>query len=1225
MDNLDFKKHIPLDKTCLIEASAGTGKTFSITNIFLNAVMNGVPIEKILVVTYTEAATKELRSRIRSNLHNALDWLKGKNDDTTFADIFALCSLDKEKQRELLEEELLKIDQASIFTVHSFCQQMLLENAFESKIAYGAELLTDTNGLIREIVENFWREKLLNVPESQKDIYQDLKFDDFLSLAKELIKYHEVKMVNDTLPAYEDVPATDSQLDADYSDIVDETQIWVNKLESQGLKEEILDLFNKYQDMCNKSYSEDIEEKIDKLITALTNVQSTNVVFFTREKILKSALKAKFTNESVSLSTHELFDFCSRYLDIVKRKKSQDKIISDAQENNQNIVKIELQINLNSYLREKFPAIKEERNLLTFDDLLIRLYQALKEEGTDGPLAQIIRTKYQLVLVDEFQDTDNIQYKIFHHLFYNTKEAHGFYMIGDPKQSIYKFRSADIFCYLAAKQDADHLFTLDTNYRSEDKMVDAINTLFSFKGANETFAFPPQTNQAGITYKTVKASKEKAELKIDDNDADVRLALWLVDGRNDTFIERNIASNIAEEIVRLMTLSNTGKAYFDDGHKTPLCLGDIALLVNTHKQAAMLKDVLSKSNIAAAIQNSTYIFSSWEARELQLWMKALIQPIESNIRPLFVTNLLNLPACGIDNIEDHKMLEFTEELTLLHKLWQKNGFFSIFLSYLSKHKVREKVLAKVNGDRILTNYIHLAELLHKQELSIGKSIEKTLTYLEHQIAEEKSNDEFVQRLESDRKSVKIMTIHKSKGLEFPLVFCPFLWSNSITRGESVQKVFLFNEMENGKYIQKLDFGADKEMKHNNQLLTRRETLAEHVRLMYVALTRAGNRCYLPIGKSVARGKSVLGYIFTDELVGGDEKIGIINKLSGRGTTGYVQEISDAVLEGIKKFNESSDNVNLKNKSDVLCPSKLPLMDNQQAPELKPKYFGKNNLKQWGVSSFSGLTENHLYKGGKTDKGTGVFSLPKGKNFGNAIHKIFQNYFTYGKEHFYNNMPRYFEAPLKTDRFFRSANDNTRSARFAIAQKMFENTLNHSIKVDHQEFSLGNIASGDVKTEFPFFYKINTITTTLLQNIFRDYGIETIKDFAEELGTLNFSPIKGYMKGDIDLLFRNNGQYFVLDWKSNHLGPKTEKYCDAQLRKTMNDECYFLQYHIYALAIHLFLKQQLNNYDYDKDFGGVFYIYTRGIDPAGNGIFFDKPPRALIEELEKQLCTQDRTE
>ncbi len=1100
MKQLKLTEKIDLSKTSLIEASAGTGKTFSISHIFLHAILLGMKIEEILVVTFTDAATKELRTRIREILSESLKVCNKQKENETISDIFKLYppQTPQINHQTLLETAILNIDQSAIFTMHSFCQRMLLENAFESKIAYGAEVIKDSKDILRELVENFWRKHLVNISKEEKELYGKITFDNLLNLSEYLLAFHNVEIVN-------------------------------NEIEPKKL--------------------EVINEKSRKY---------------------------------------------EKYRKILKDLKL-----------------IELYRNLNNYIKKEFEKIKQERNILTFNDLITRFHSALLEGNGNNALTQLVRNKFKLALVDEFQDTDNIQYEIFNQLFGVKNNSHGFFMIGDPKQSIYKFRNADIFSYLTAKNNADIKYTLDKNFRSEEGMIEAVNEFFKVRENGEgTFAFPQKENQEGIIFKAVKSGIEKSKLMI-NNKNENHLNCWLVDGFNDILIERNIANHIANEIINLMRSSQNGKAYFlnkKENQKTALSMGDFAILVDTHKQAKMMKNTFSKSAIPAVIQNSAKIFESWETREFELWIKAIKEPTKNNLLPLFITSMMSKRISEINEIEDKEIFSLAEEFMVFNKQWQKDGIFVTFLTFLKQYKIREEVLKKSNGERIISNYLHLIELLHKNEIKDGKNIARTLVYLQNQIENAGDDEEYTQRLESDNNAVKIMTLHKSKGLEFPIVFYPFGWNKAITKGENKQKVFLFNEKENDKYVQKLDFGADADIKKENRLLSREETIAENIRLLYVALTRAGNRCYLGIGNNKKTTQTALWYLFSDKSP---------KEIAKKVTSGKASEIYlNEIISKLKKFTKEK-NINLveKSETDIIDIYKEI---NSNKEKLEVFKFNRKVIKDWSVGSFSSLTKFHYKQHSAIEKGKGVFGLPKGRIFGLAIHKIFENYFNVGKEKFESNYSKYLEQPLKALDYFRSTDKIEMKKRLETVKTMINNVLNAKLATAEFAIYLKDIETMNVKTELDFFYKINQISPSLLKNIFAKFADIKIKDFSEKLGNLNFNLERGFMNGQIDLVFKKNSKYFILDWKTNLLGPNSTCYSENKILENMKESYYILQYHIYCLALHLFLKTQLKEYSYNKHFGGAIYIYTRGIAKQGNGFYFDKPKQELIESLEKNL-------
>ncbi len=1207
MEALNLNEIINLEGISLVEASAGTGKTFSITKLVLQAVLvKEISIEKILVVTFTEAATKELRSRIRAEFH---DFEKYVSDDDPSKERIEEYEIiienaepknDKPKLLKNVQLALLNIDQAPIFTIHGFCQRMLNENTFESKINFGAELLTDTNELVKEIAENFWRKNLVNITEEEQELFSDIKFDKIHNLTGNFIGYNNVELVN----------ASEKSLD--------EIKEKLKSLDIEKLKKEMLEFFKEYSNNLNRKYStENYEATVNKL--TLKNIRN-----FSYDEVERN-VKTKNKKKVIDLPHANFFDEIDELKDLIFAPAAIYKRLYD-------------------YTKEEIERIKEERNILTFDDLIQKLRNVIADESKtpdEQPLTELIRAKYHLAFVDEFQDTDKTQYKIFKHIF-GESDGHGLFLIGDPKQSIYKFRGADIYSYLQAKADAKAEYTLQNNYRSEKGMIEAVNSLFRFKDKlideeieklpeesaeikgeilektkNNIFACPTEHTKAKIDFVPAKFPDGSNKETLKNIEPSENLQLWTVNGYNANFIERNICQNIAAEIINLMKKDES--PYFDGEEKKQLSFKDFAILVNTHKQATEIKRALSKSNIPAVIQNTAKIYESRQAEEIKLWLKAILKPTERNIRSLFVTDLLLKSAEELEEISNKEIFDLAEQFILLSQGVNNYGIYAAFTSFVNKYGVMEHALKKQDGERIVTNYFHIINLLHQNELKAGRNVEKALNFLEFEMQSGEVNDEKQEQLESDKKAVKIMTIHKAKGLEFPIVFCPFIWNNAITKYESYQKTLLFNEFKDGKNVQKLDLGARKNILEENKKLNRKDVLAEHVRLLYVALTRAKSRCYLIFGNNNKLAQSVFAYMFTTK----SKKF--VDELSGGGVSVRLKELHQEINNNIKTFKEKdSPLIHFEEKSRIENPATFTINDDEETKEklvLSCKKAG-NLSQKWGVGSFTSLVSSVPYENDNPKTGEGIFELPGGKFFGTAIHKICENYFNEGEKIFTNKILRktMFENVLKVEPYFRNNDPAVSEKRFDTVKQMIDNNLNSGIKVNDCEIKLRDISPCDARPEFSFYYKVNKISPKLLKALFVNFIAEQkLSYFKTQLEKLDFSLKKGYLTGEIDLLFRKNNKYFVLDWKTNNLGDSITDYAPDNIENNMAKHLYLLQAHIYTLATHLFLKQTLENYNYDKDFGGFIYVYTRGVDKNGNGMYFNKPRFEFIEKLEKEIC------
>ncbi len=1124
---LDLTSAIPLTGTSLIEASAGTGKTYSIANLYLHAVLSGKKVGEILVVTFTEAATKELRERIRHNLSVAVDYAADlmKNEDSTLRNIVDLYHC--EESEVMLRQAVLSFDEAAVYTIHGFCQRMLSENAFESKAAFDSELLTDNTELLQRIVDDFWRREVMSRSREELEWLKSVSRGEFLSLARELVKNPELQFTN--VPDEND-PAIDS---------------W--KVESE-------------------------------------------------------VAKTKKARDEAAKMVVNWYAGC-------------------------------LQVKFASKFHDEFSRIKERANVITFDDLLLNLRDALKAEGKSGPLHKLIRTKFAIALVDEFQDTDSVQYQIFSSVFGNPE--HGFFMIGDPKQSIYKFRGADIYCYLQAKKDAVNHYTLDTNYRSEKGMVAAVNALFMNKGADDAFAFPPQDGREGISFEAVNAGAPKIGrpvLKI-DGDGTENLHCWWIgsdEPKNKEDLSRLTEECVADEIVRLLNLGAQGKAWFEGKGRRNLQPGDVAILVNSHHEAAQMRKELSRRGVPAVVQKSGNVFKSDEALSLLRWLLAVSSPREETIRSLLPTSLMQWTAEEIFALDDCGMMQLFDQFSGYLALWRQHGFVDAFYCFMAENGVRANVLALAGGERVMTNLLQLAELLHGGELEQGVNPDKLIRWLNGKIHDDSpDHDEFLQRMETDAQAVNIMTVHKSKGLEFPVVFCPYFWSRSF-RGRSGAG-FMFTEFDDGGVAQFLELGADEGILAENSRKLWRENLEEHLRLLYVALTRAGNRCYLVAGDSKNVGMSCLWYLFSEHDVDN-----VIANVPGNTRAKSCVEFLVETRNAFKGFAKSCLDAKLCDVSRNFFSEWRYNPPVEEKKVLTERHFTPRFVSDWGVGSFSWLTRHaghwspleeqvkDVDAGGdgavllEPVEPSGVFALPKGAQFGTAIHAIFENHFNFNAEDF--NVNDHLLRPLRAQNIFRNCDESAFVERLNLVKKLIAQVLDCNLSLGDAVVKLADVEPQDARTELEFFYPLKRINAPLLRNLFLDHAGIDMKEFGEQLGSLNFNLRRGFMNGFIDLIFRHDGRYYIVDWKTNYLGPSLGYYTPDKVKVSMAESWYILQYHIYTLALHLHLKNCLPNYSYETHFGGAVYLYVRGVDGEypGNGVFFDCPKRELVEAMEEAL-------
>ena len=1182
----------PLDGVNLIEASAGTGKTYSIANLYLRFILEKkLPIQEILVVTFTEAATKELKERLRQNILEAQRFLDGSSGDLVITEIVekAKNDLGLESVTKLLRRALLNIDEMAVFTIHGFCKRMLSENAFESKLTFDLELQGEANELLAEVVDDYWRKTSYTPIDEEVD--GGTSRGDLLSLAQNFTGNPNLELTT----IYDD--------SVDVGKMADCLVLIMQSAKDQ--RDEISAVLKDKGNKISRGASGYSEENVSMWLEQLIAGNSSCVRNFAK-KFLDSKVTPGQQKKGVTALPHSFFDLCDQF-----------STLEIALENN----KIHDFIN---YIRAEFLVRKADQQIQTFDDLVVNLNNALKSESGEKYIS-LIREKFKVAMIDEFQDTDSIQNDIFQKLFSDPSIT--LFMIGDPKQSIYGFRGADIFEYLETKKvvSPENNYNLDTNYRSETKMVEAVNHFF-IQEEQERSEINPfvygelSDGQEGINYHKVKANDKsrklldpsKSPLQVDFIDSEQPMNMPLSN--------RKIIQYVTTEVARLLKDASFQQA----GESTPVIPGDIAILTNDNKQASAFQKALNKVNIPSVIQKSGNIYDSEEAFELGLFLAAIQKQSPRQMNPFMTTRFVGLPTNELfsalsGHTEENKLVEkWTGRLLELKKTWDDKGFMTMYQQFFRQTEIRPRLLAAEQGERSLTNFLQLGELLHQATIKHALNQDSLLEWFSEQCSGDLEEcDENLMRLESDADRVKIMTVHKSKGLEFNIVFCPFFGLKKF--GESKKKPFVYKK--DGTSFYELDGAVGGE----TRTLWRKEQLAEHIRLIYVGLTRAVNRCYLPCGNFKGIEKTALAYLVqaktnkdTDEFI--------------RNPTGFsVDDLKGSfACEGLVSVNAIE-----KIESPTFYRPK-----NQVEVELEnAKQFNRTLTKGWGIGSFSGLTRfaSHGHKAAEVvsdhdddlgntpgpvvinpDDDYAFFDFPRGATVGSAVHEVFEDIdFTASS----NTFTRVVEHKLKRHALIWGKDDEARQQdldrKREVLVEMVENVLSAPIP-QMDGFTLNQLPMQKRLVEMQFYYEVKDISADQLANVFRRHGVDVAGEaFAEQVGKLKFSLKKGFMTGFIDLIFEHENKFYVLDWKTNHLGSSFANYGAEQLGLAMADSYYILQYHLYVVALHLYLQQRLGDkYDYEKDMGGAIYTFVRGMHPdhEGKGIFYDCPSYDLVQAL-----------
>ncbi|EIJ41574.1 exodeoxyribonuclease V, beta subunit [Beggiatoa alba B18LD] len=1228
---------VPLTATNLIEASAGTGKTHTITILFLRLLLEKkLAINQILVVTFTEAATKELRDRIRKRIRDTLNIFQKKQagepiEANEITDsLLITCQANLGEASERLRHALRGFDEAAIFTIHGFCRQILRDNAFESGMLFDTELLTDQRLLIQEIVEDFWRQHFYIAKPLFISYLQAKKLKEPKDLLKTIDNGKHIGQ-----PHLKVIPELNAVIDLDKAEESYLKAFHVAKSCWEKNQAEIQDLLVNNNSLSNSQYK---RENIPTWCEALSGFfcyDKLNLNLPEKfEKFTPDALK-KGTNKNGTTPQHEFFNNAEN-LQLAHQQLSQQY----------NDYLLTLKTKLFTVVETKLNKKKRLKNVQSFDDLLTNLAKTLATD-TGENLATRIRHQFPAALIDEFQDTDPTQYSIFNRI-YNDDTNSILFLIGDPKQAIYGFRGADIFAYIEAAQQVKNRYTLQTNWRSTAPLVTAINSLFiqrpnpfifekiGFSAVDASpkladkpllineqetaplhiwFTYPkPADNAENTDIETPSQkpeSKKKSGSKKDNDSPKVLTKEWA---------NNYIPNAVGAEIIDLLNQSLAGKARIGD---RPIEASDIAILVRTNGQAQEIQKKFSQLGLQSVLYSQESVFKSPEALQIERLLLAIAEPTrETLIKAALTTDLLGFTGDALYILlnDERQWQKRLKTLFSYHLAWQTQGFIQMFRHFLVMEKVPERLLSHADGERRLTNVLHLAEILQKAVMQEKLGLTGLCNWLTKQrelAEEEKSNEEQQLRLESDEQLIKIITIHKSKGLEYPIIFCPYIWDGKIFNKKSSQILF---HAPNDLSQRILDLGSTEQ--ENNRLYATREEMAENLRLFYVAVTRAAYRCYLIWGAINDADTSPLAHLLYDDIT---QQIKISDKSDKSENNSWLKEPFDLnlrqPLEQLAKQAPQAIQLN-ELKTETVNPFQRTITDKK---ELTARYFTGNCHDDWRVSSYSGLlkskgdTERPDYDDAISDKNidirvnqrdaNNVFTFPRGAKAGRFLHHLLENidFTDINPEEINRLLVLYgFDAGKYTE----------------FVQYWLLDILHTPLEVQQPDLILANIQREQRLNELEFYYPVKQFTIEGLRRLFEEQGQTFPAIFRDSVENLTFAPQQGFMKGSIDMIFQTSGKFYLIDYKSNLLGTKTDAYHHSKLAQAMESEAYYLQYIIYLVALHRYLQNRLPNYNYEQHIGGVYYLFLRGMNPstgANYGIFRDKPSADFINQLSAYLA------
>jgi len=1286
----------------LLEASAGTGKTYNITDLVLRLVTEeNVRMSEVLVVTFTRAATAELKERIRLRIAEAIGTLEGQEPhekDVVLSGLAEASAMARERGENWLRrlrDARESFDECLISTIHGFCQRMLQQNAFESSADFGLELVEDSSALRQELVDDWLSSQLYPDDPDRYDFLVGRcgwNRKSLLDLAIMALRDPDMQVV----------PRPEERDEAGWQPLLAAFERrwragWCDSLPQAIEDAHKRGFFAKPKQTTyrlNRATKEaaSVTAWLDDGPTLFGSPEPPNADYWAPVSLQKAQADpdAELQQDAL-LALRGLVEYVEEL----------------AACRNAGFVR---------WLCAEFDRRNQQRRTQSFQDLMRQLARNLRggtgEEGTaqDNGGAAVMRDRlveaiggrFKAALIDEFQDTDDLQWTIFFNLFGGG--AHWLYLIGDPKQAIYGFRGANVHVYLAAKERAGpRTFTMTRNYRSDHRYVEAMNYMMGRDG----FFGEPE-----IAYVRVDADPraEADRLRFAEPWSDPRTAplqLRFFDQRlldagavvqdDDKVLGKGavydaLPAVVAEDVVRLLT---SGARIHDPNHRAaddagfrPVGPGDIAVLVRTKKESSWVHGALIDVGVPAVRSGADNVFASEEARDLQLWLEALAAPgRDGPARAAATSRLFGRTAAqllALDAEEPRAVKDWDLWLARLAR-WREQqeecGFLTALRAAMSDEDVPRTLLGRVGGERRLTNLNHVAELLHVAELAGRLHLSGLLSWVQQRRADAEQEDEESElRLDRDDEAVTVLTMHKCKGLQFPIVFAPFLWGARVPGPNDASHIV---PSEDDPTRRRLDLRADRGDTPTRALA---ESRKEALRLLYVAVTRAKHRCVLYTGHVNLQENAPVAPALHGEP--GDEYPDRLEAGAERSGAGPLSLWSDLALLADGSPTSLPDGSKTIAVSACEPATGLSWTTNATSESsLQTRGFLRSGLDRlWRRYSYTALTSGKHASyatvepqqpegidvdaddepaGPDEDTGPSPFAprydlpdevasvplsgFPAGALAGTFLHEIYEHAdfrladpagdSAAGRAALCglldDLLPQHGFEPERWRELL--ADGLTETLRTPLGGPLGDVRLcdvPRTARFDELRFDFP-IAGGDRHGEPAHRWRVRSehlIDALLL----RPADDQMRAPYLEGLRELRLGHLAGFMTGSIDLVFRHpvggDDRWFVADYKSNRLDPQRQRrypqqhFCHEGMRYEMEQHHYFLQYHIYSLALHRYLRWRLgeDGYDYDRDFGGVYYLFIRGMTGAAtpregervNGCFHDRPPRAVIEALDR---------
>lgn len=1140
---------VTLDAPTLVEASAGTGKTYTITTHFVRAVIDdGYTPEQILVVTYTKAATAELRVRVRERIVEALTALEvGASPADALGSTLdeATGRLGRFEVERRLRRALGSMDQAAILTIHGFCQRLLQDYPLSFHIDFDFEVTEDLPALHAELATDFWASDLYEREEWFVRALSDHKVDTKALAALA----NAATMPGVSVIGPERVEVDDEIVQAVLSHHSEAAQLWSEN------RDEIARILLEHGGLSRNSYR---KKSMPKWIEELTDYFRADGLEAPPEYFSKLAQGRMVMKKGEEEPRHPFFEACRA---LCEAREALEPMLDYAV--------FDFKRRFVDFVRRRAELRMRETGALSFDDLLTKVHARIAEgeHARGSELASMIARAYPLALVDEFQDTDSIQYGIFRAIYGDGAALY----VGDPKQAIYSFRGADVFSYLAASNDVgERRYTLDTNRRSDPSLVRAVNTLFTRQPSaflidgirfDDAFAHHPEDRS------TLSPSME---------------IIFVDEDRLRGSLVSEVATIVASEVAHLLR----SEQRID---QRPIEPEDVAVLCRSNAKAREVTNALRALDVPTALDGDSSVLGTVVAQELRAVLEAALAPGDSRkVRRALLTALLGVSPRALSSMEDEVWTDWVSRFQRWHETWHREGVVRCIEDMLRSADAEQRIARTSAARRDLTDLLHLEELLMRGERERQRDPVALMQW--YRRLEQDSagggmvrSEDLQQRPDAESGAVHVSTIHKSKGLEYGVVFCPFNWADGALKAAD-KKALKFHD-ETGAI--RIDLGSKSFDTHLQAAKT--EKMSEALRLLYVAVTRAKHRCSLVWARASGFTSSALGYaIHGDSL--------------SRKTT------QQQMLEEVEQLAQISGGT-------IGCrpprPEAAKMTRRQSGAVLEARRAVRTYDRSARVGSFTSITGHHDEASAarvridpERREGRLFSSLPGGTRTGLLLHSILEEADFGALDG--DATRQVVERQLRAHGLPASlALDVQRDLVVVATTPLFARhdgptleRLDPNRQLRELEFTLG---SGNSRLEG-------------LGALLRKHGA---RSYADRLAGLHVKFLQSFLRGYVDLVFEWEGRWYVADYKSNTL----PRYDTVELTETVEREHYSLQALLYSAAIQRYLRLRVPGYDAQTSWGGAIFLFLRGMKgptAPGEGVFVDCFSQDLLESLDAWL-------